>query len=63
MSSEDSQKENSDGENSNEKKKKKKLNIRNLKKLEFFKLGARKFPSPKCKKSTINFSGAWEVLS
>ena len=45
------------------KKKKKKLNIRNLKKLEFFKLGARKFPSPKCKKSTINFSGAWEVLS
>ena len=62
MSSEDSQKENSDGENSNEKKKKK-LNIRNLKKLEFFKLGARKFPSPKCKKSTINFSGAWEVLS
>ena len=62
MSSDDSQKENSDGENSNEKKKKK-LNIRNLKKLEFFKLGARKFPSPKCKKSTINFSGAWEVLS
>ena len=62
MSSEDSQEENSDGENSNEKKKKK-LNIRNLKKLEFFKLGARKFPSPKCKKSTINFSGAWEVLS
>ena len=45
------------------KKKKNKLNIRNLKKLEFFKLGARKFPSPKCKKSTINFSGAWEVLS
>ena len=63
MSSDDSQKEYSDGENSNEKKKKKKLNIRNLKKLEFFKLGARKFPSPKCKKSTINFSGAWEVLS
>ena len=62
MSSDDSQKEYSDGENSNEKKKKK-LNIRNLKKLEFFKLGARKFPSPKCKKSTINFSGAWEVLS
>ena len=58
MSSDDSQKEYSDGENSNEKKKKKKLNIRNLKKLEFFKLGARKFPSPKCKKSTINFSGA-----
>ena len=63
MSSDDSQKEYSDGENSDEKKKKKKLNIRNLKKLEFFKLGARKFPSPKCKKSTINFSGAWEVLS
>ena len=63
MSSDDSQKEYSDGENSNEKKKKKKLNIRNLKKLEFFKLGARKFHSPKCKKNTINFSGAWEVLS
>ena len=63
MSSDDSQKEYSDGENSNEKKKKKKLNIINLKNLDFFKLGARKFPSPKCKKSTINFSGAWEVLS